>query len=88
MEGGGGRGLYSGVCAGGGGGDYIRVCVRGGGGGGYIRVCGRGGGGRWSNNFHKSQEFELIMWPVIINGVGICYVLNVCVCSLVISSDQ
>ena len=24
------------------------------------------------------------VWPVIINGLGICYMLNVCVCSPVI----
>ena len=29
----------------------------------------------------KLQELELITWPVIINGFGICYMLNVCVCS-------
>ena len=31
------------------------------------------------------QELELITWAMIINGFGICYMLNVCVDCLVIS---
>ena len=27
-----------------------------------------------------SQELQLTTWPVIINGFGICYMFNVCVC--------
>ena len=34
---------------------------------------------KWSNNLHK--EGELITWTMIINGFGICYMLNVCVLS-------
>ena len=33
-----------------------------------------------------TQELELITWSLIINGFGICYMLNICVCCLVISA--
>ena len=31
------------------------------------------------------DKLKLIMWPVIINGIDICYMLNVCV---FVASDQ
>ena len=34
-----------------------------------------------------SQEVKLITWPVIINGFGICYMLDLSVCCPVISTE-